>query len=64
MMRILREMANGLGTHHGVRGMAEHGGRATTLAAMMKRGLIDQDYHLTEQGKVMVSEPKPEGGDE
>jgi hypothetical protein len=51
MLKVLREIAAGLGTHHEVHGMSAHGGRARILMGLRQRGMIDSDYKITELGR-------------
>ena len=58
MLRILRDIAEGRGTHHNCHGQSEHGGRVCTLLALLQRGLIDMEYEVTEAGKSLVESTK------
>lgn len=52
---MLREIADGKGTHFRVTGMAAHGGRSTTLAGLLGRHLIDVDYKITLAGRQILA---------
>lgn len=40
-------------------GMSASGGRETTLLSLMRRGLIDNSYHLTDEGREAIDNSKP-----
>lgn len=48
MMKVLRDVASGNGTHQDCRGRSEYGGRARCFSAMLRRGLLrwDGEGHL------------------
>ena len=54
MLEVLRYIADGLGRDHGCRTMSDHGGRVCTLAALMRRGLLDRDFEITDAGREAV----------
>lgn len=53
-LRILRDIAEGRGTHHDCHGAAAHGGRVRALAGLVRRGLIDQG-RLTDAGRAVLA---------
>jgi len=54
MVRVLDDIANGLGTHHNCHGKSEHGGRARVVIALRRYGLTDADNELTEKGTELL----------
>lgn len=50
MLRMLDDVAAGLGTHGTAYDRGEHGGRYATARALRRRGLLDGD-ELTDAGR-------------
>lgn len=55
MIRVLRDILAGRGTHHGCHGMSEHGGRSRIIHALYSRGLIKMGqknyWEITKNGE-------------
>lgn len=56
MLRVLREIHDGYGTHHRCATIAQNGGRARILIALRRRGFVTMDHNLTYKGKELVKE--------
>lgn len=54
MLKVLRDIAAGLGPDRGCRTQSDYGGRHGTLMALMKRGLLTRDLQVSAEGKRLL----------
>ena len=53
---VLRLAIEGRSVFEGARGQAQHGGRATAIYSLIRRGLIDHKHCVTDAGKAVLAE--------
>ena len=53
---VIRLAVEGRSLLDGARGQAQHGGRATTIYSLIRRGLIDHEHRVTEAGRAALAE--------
>ncbi len=58
MLRVLREISQGLGAYHGLTTINQYAGRSRTVYSLQKRRLIDHNRTLTLRGRDVL-EGKP-----
>lgn len=53
-LQILKDVIDGLGTGQNCHGQSEHGGRASIVFSLQRKGFLDWNLNITEAGKELV----------
>lgn len=59
MIRVLKNLVQGLPAGNHCRGMSEFGGHARVMCALVSRGLIDRDDQITTAGRERLANSQP-----